>query len=86
MRCTEIPLLISEADSPLPILDSTRILARAALHQAIAPVPKRAAFFSPGKPETREGFRISFSLIVRQLVQQMKDDADAGKIDPEMLA
>jgi hypothetical protein len=28
---TEIPLLISEDDSPLPILDSTRILARAAL-------------------------------------------------------
>ena len=35
LACTEIPLLISEADSPLPILDSTRILARAALHRAI---------------------------------------------------
>jgi aspartate racemase len=32
--CTEIPLLISAADSPLPILDSTRILARAALRIA----------------------------------------------------
>jgi len=31
LACTEIPLLISSADSPLPILDSTRILARAAL-------------------------------------------------------
>jgi aspartate racemase len=34
LGCTEIPLLISEADSPLPVLDSTRILARAALREA----------------------------------------------------
>jgi aspartate racemase len=34
LGCTEIPLLVSEADSPLPALDSTRILARAALHEA----------------------------------------------------
>lgn len=34
LSCTEIPLLISEADSSLPILDSTRILARAALREA----------------------------------------------------
>ena len=33
LACTEIPLLISPADSPLPTLDSTRILARAALRQ-----------------------------------------------------
>ena len=31
LGCTEIPLLIGEADSPLPVLDSTRLLARAAL-------------------------------------------------------
>jgi aspartate racemase len=37
LGCTEIPLLIGEADSPLPILDSTRILARAALHAAVRP-------------------------------------------------
>jgi aspartate racemase len=36
LACTEIPLLVSEADSPLPILDSTRILARAALRVATA--------------------------------------------------
>jgi aspartate racemase len=36
LACTEIPLLISPADSPLPILDSTRILARAALREAIS--------------------------------------------------
>jgi aspartate racemase len=34
LSCTEIPLLISPADSPLPSLDSTRILARAALREA----------------------------------------------------
>ena len=34
LGCTEIPLLISETDSPLPILDSTRILARAALRES----------------------------------------------------
>ena len=34
LSCTEIPLLISERDSSLPILDSTRILARAALREA----------------------------------------------------
>jgi aspartate racemase len=34
LACTEIPLLISPAESPLPILDSTRILARAALREA----------------------------------------------------
>lgn len=34
LGCTEIPLLISEADSPLPAIDSTRTLARAALRAA----------------------------------------------------
>lgn len=39
LSCTEIPLLVGEADSPLPVLDSTRTLARAALREAIsAPV------------------------------------------------
>ncbi|MGO9605732.1 MAG: aspartate/glutamate racemase family protein [Candidatus Binataceae bacterium] len=34
LSCTEIPLLIDDAVSPLPTLDSTRILARAALREA----------------------------------------------------
>jgi aspartate racemase len=34
LACTEIPLLVGEADSQLPTLDSTRILARAALRDA----------------------------------------------------
>jgi aspartate/glutamate racemase len=36
LACTEIPLLVSQADSELPILDSTRILARAALRAALS--------------------------------------------------
>lgn len=34
LGCTEIPLLVSEAESPLPAIDSTRTLARAALREA----------------------------------------------------
>jgi aspartate racemase len=34
LACTEIPLLIGDDDSALPTLDSTRILARAALREA----------------------------------------------------
>jgi aspartate racemase len=35
LGCTEIPLIMSDANSPLPTLDSTRLLARAALHEAV---------------------------------------------------
>lgn len=35
MGCTEIPLIMSDANSPLPTLDSTRLLARAALQRAL---------------------------------------------------
>jgi len=35
LGCTEIPLIIDETNSPLPILDSTRVLARAALRRAV---------------------------------------------------
>lgn len=34
LGCTEIPLLVSDSDSSLPTLDSTRILARAAIREA----------------------------------------------------
>ena len=36
LGCTELPLVVSDANSPLPTLDSTRLLARAALRHAIA--------------------------------------------------
>ncbi|MGA2188811.1 MAG: amino acid racemase [Steroidobacteraceae bacterium] len=35
LGCTEIPLLMNDANSPLPTLDSTRSLARAALRRAL---------------------------------------------------
>ena len=34
LGCTEIPLLVAESESPLPAIDSTRTLARAALREA----------------------------------------------------
>jgi aspartate racemase len=36
LGCTELPLVLSDHGSPVPTLDSTRLLARAALRQAVA--------------------------------------------------
>lgn len=36
LGCTEIPLIMNDANSPLPTLDSTRLLARAALRRAVS--------------------------------------------------
>ncbi len=36
LGCTEIPLLMNDLNSPLATIDSTRLLARAALHRAVA--------------------------------------------------
>ncbi len=38
LGCTEIPLLVRAEEAPLPVLDSTRLLARAALRAAVAGV------------------------------------------------
>jgi aspartate racemase len=35
LGCTEIPLIMSDSNSPLPVLDSTRLLARAALRRSV---------------------------------------------------
>lgn len=35
LGCTEIPLIMNDGNSPLPTLDSTRLLARAALRRAV---------------------------------------------------
>jgi aspartate racemase len=42
LGCTEIPLIINAANSPLPVLDSTRLLAKYAVRTAIdeRPLPK----------------------------------------------
>jgi aspartate racemase len=37
LGCTEIPLIMNDENSPLPTLDSTRLLARAALRRATQP-------------------------------------------------
>lgn len=39
LGCTELPLILNDANSPLPTLDSTRLLARAALRRAAEPEP-----------------------------------------------
>jgi aspartate racemase len=39
LGCTEIPLLVDPRDCPLPTLDSTRLLARAALRAALSDAP-----------------------------------------------
>ncbi|RYZ01150.1 MAG: amino acid racemase [Comamonadaceae bacterium] len=36
LACTELPLVLGDGNSPLPTLDSTRLLARAALDRALA--------------------------------------------------
>ena len=43
LGCTEIPLLVDDSTSPLPTLDSTRLLARAALHRAVRSGAARTA-------------------------------------------
>lgn len=35
LGCTELPLVLDDGNSPLPVLDSTRLLARAALDRAL---------------------------------------------------
>jgi len=40
LGCTEIPLIMSDSNSALPTLDSTRLLARAALRRATQDAPK----------------------------------------------
>jgi aspartate racemase len=37
LGCTEIPLLMNDTNSPLPTLDSTRLLAQMALQRAVRP-------------------------------------------------
>jgi aspartate racemase len=43
LGCTEIPLIVSDANAPLPTLDSTRLLARAALRRAVQSMETVAA-------------------------------------------
>ena len=47
LGCTELPLVIDDANSPLPVLDSTRALARAALAHAVGPASHRPSGARP---------------------------------------
>ena len=47
LGCTEIPLIMNDANSPLPTLDSTRLLARAALRRAVHGEPKAVGPSNP---------------------------------------
>jgi aspartate racemase len=42
LGCTEIPLIMDDSNSPLPTLDSTRLLARAAVRRAVQSATARA--------------------------------------------
>jgi len=42
LGCTELPLIINDSNSALPTLDSTRLLARAALRRAVPGAAQRA--------------------------------------------
>jgi len=54
LGCTEIPLIMSDANSPLPTLDSTRLLARAALRRAVGtPLPNGRSRQSPDNSRAR---------------------------------
>jgi len=50
LGCTEIPLIITAANSPLPILDSTRLLATYAVREAVSerPLDRRTGWLSVG--------------------------------------
>ena len=50
LGCTEIPLIIGDANSPLPTFDSTRLLARAALRRALKGARSELAQAGPAAP------------------------------------
>lgn len=51
LGCTEIPLIITKENSPLPPLDSTRLLARYAVAEALSdrPVPRSGGWLEPAE-------------------------------------
>jgi aspartate racemase len=53
LGCTEIPLIMNDANSPLPTLDSTRSLARAALRKAVGTQAHSASCAMPEKRQPR---------------------------------
>lgn len=41
LGCTELPIVVTERNSPLPAIDTTRLLAKAALERALPPTARR---------------------------------------------
>ena len=59
LGCTEIPLIINEENSPLPVLDSTRLLAKHAVLTAAnpAPLPRRGGWIAGGGTQSASSIR-----------------------------
>ena len=57
LGCTEIPLIVTPANSPLPVLDSTRLLARHAVLEAMsdAPITIKSGWLAGTGHERRAG-------------------------------
>lgn len=53
LGCTEIPLIINQQNSPIPVLDSTRLLATYAVREAIDPSPLPANGWIPVREQDR---------------------------------
>jgi len=55
LGCTEIPLIVSSENASLPVLDSTRLLAKHAVLEALsdAPIPIRSGWLPERARETR---------------------------------
>jgi aspartate racemase len=54
LGCTEIPLIITSDNSPLPALDSTRLLAKHAILEAVSdhPIPIKSGWLAEPRHET----------------------------------
>ncbi len=55
LGCTEIPLIITSDNAPLPVLDSTRLLARQAVREALneRPVTIKAGWLVESSSESK---------------------------------
>ena len=56
LGCTEIPLIVTPANSPLPILDSTRLLAKYAVREALnkRPITTKAGWLPVAQESTED--------------------------------
>ena len=57
LGCTEIPLLVADEDSPVPLFDTTTIHARAAVSYALESHPREVTRVRPGRRGDRNRLR-----------------------------